>query len=100
MSKLSTLKPKVQTLDTRRGSTVATERIRGWELTKKRQRIALRDCYACQVCGRAVSLDGGEVDHIVPLHMGGADSDENSQWICKEPCHREKSEREEDERNN
>jgi 5-methylcytosine-specific restriction enzyme A len=81
MSKLSTLKPKVQTLDTRRGSTVATERIRGWELTKKRQRIALRDDYTCRECNRVTPLDRGEVDHIVPLHLGGSNSDSNLQWL-------------------
>lgn len=95
MSKLSTLKPKVQTLDTRRGSTVATERIRGWELTKVRARIGLRDNYSCRVCGRVTVK--GHVDHIVPLHKGGAESDENRQWLCVE-CHEVKSEREERER--
>lgn len=95
MTKLSSLKPKVATLDTRVGSLPATKRIRGWELTKIRERIASRDCYACQVCGRVTTM--GEVDHIEPLHRGGSESDENRQWLCKR-CHNVKSKGEENAR--
>jgi len=45
-------------------------------------------------------LVDGEVDHKTPLHLGGAESDANRQWICKEPCHRLKTESEEKERDN
>lgn len=96
MSRLSSLKPKINTLDTRQGAPVAVERIRGYELTKIRQRIGLRDLFTCQMCGR-VTADG-EVDHIVPLHLGGQESDENRQWLCPIPCHRLKSDQEEKER--
>ena len=92
---LSCLKPKVKTIDTRRGSRAAVDRIRGHALNKIRQRILLRDDYTCRVCKR-VSVDL-VVDHIVPLHLGGAESDENRQSICFE-CHKVKSEREEKER--
>jgi 5-methylcytosine-specific restriction endonuclease McrA len=95
MSKINTLKPKIIRVDLRRGSHVATKRIRGYELTRIRKRIGLRDSYECQVCGRVTVK--GEVDHIVPLHRGGAESDENRQWLCKS-CHSLKSEREEKER--
>jgi 5-methylcytosine-specific restriction endonuclease McrA len=90
--KLNTLKPSITTLDIRRGSQIAIERIRGYELTKIRKRIARRDEYTCQICGRSTA--DGEVDHIVPLHRGGAESDENRQWLCRE-CHGVKSEQEE-----
>ena len=101
MSKLSSLKPKVSTIDTRTCSTpITTERIRGYQLQKTRERIALRDEYTCQMCGRVTALDRGEVDHIEPLHRGGSESDENRQWICKEPCHRLKTEQEERDRDN
>lgn len=93
---LSTLKPKISTIDTRRGAPVAVERIRGGRLKVIRERIGLRDEYTCRMCGR-VTVDG-EVDHIVPLALGGSNSDFNLQWLCKEPCHREKSDREERER--
>ena len=39
----------------------------------------------------------GQVDHVMPLHLGGAESDENRQWICPD-CHKRKSEQEERER--
>lgn len=95
MGRLTCLKPNITTLDTRRGSSPATERIVGREHGRIRQRIMLRDQYTCRVCGR-VTIHG-EVDHIVPLYAGGTESDENRQWLCID-CHRVKSEREEMER--
>lgn len=92
---LKTLKSKIETLDTRIGTNPVTERIRGRRLQKINQRIGLRDGFTCQMCGR---LDAhGEVDHKVPLHLGGTESDENRQWLCQE-CHEKKNEREEAER--
>lgn len=89
---LKTLKPKIQTLDTRIGTAPATERIRGRKLQKINQRIGLRDMWTCQICGRVDAH--GEVDHKVPLHLGGpAGPDSNMQWLCI-PCHREKSAKE------
>jgi len=96
MPRITTLKPKIEAIKTNTCASFAVERIRGWKLQKIRQRILRRDNYTCQVCGR-VSVDL-EVDHITPLHLGGAESDENRQSICSEPCHKEKSEREEKER--
>jgi 5-methylcytosine-specific restriction endonuclease McrA len=90
--KLSMLRSKIMTIDTRQGSGAVIERIRGWKLHKIRERILLRDCYTCRRCGR-VSIDL-EVDHIVPLHLGGPESDENRQSLCRE-CHDTKSEQEE-----
>ena len=92
MATLSTLKPRISTIDTRVGSPAAVERIRGWKLTKIRERVLLRDEYTCRGCGRVSS--SLEVDHVVPLHLGGSESDENRQSICVE-CHEAKSEREE-----
>jgi 5-methylcytosine-specific restriction protein A len=34
-----------------------------------------------------------EVDHIVPLELGGSDSDANKQSLCRE-CHAAKTDRE------
>lgn len=95
MSKLASIERKVRTIDTRRGAPVAVDRIRGYELTKIRQRIGLRDLFTCQMCGR-VTADG-EVDHVVPLAIGGSNDSANLQYLCV-PCHRLKSEREEKER--
>jgi 5-methylcytosine-specific restriction protein A len=92
---MKTLKPRIATIDTRRGSPVAVDRIRGWQLHKIRQRIMKRDDYTCQMCGR-VTVDG-EVDHVVPLAVGGGNNMENLQYLCK-PCHKLKSDKEEKER--
>lgn len=88
---MKTLKPKTQTIDTRIGSSSASKRIRGWELTKIRDRIGSRDEYICQICGRSTAH--GEVDHKTPLHLGGAESDENRWWLCLD-CHAAKNEQE------
>lgn len=100
--KLQTHKPRINTLqsgiskvDLRQGAGVAVERIRGGRLVKIRERIAYRDRYKCKVCRRLVS--NGEVDHIVPLYLGGQESDDNRQWLCP-GCHKCKSDREEQER--
>ena len=93
--RLTTLKPGIATIDTRRGAPVAVERIRGGRLTVIRQRIMLRDGYTCRVCGR-VTADG-QVDHVQPLHLGGQESDFNRQYICNE-CHDEKTKQEQQDR--
>ena len=93
--KIESIKPRISKIDMRQGSSVAVERIRGWKLTKIRERILLRDDYTCQQCGRV--LINGEVDHIVPLHLGGFESDMNRQYLCKE-CHQAKTEKEEKDR--
>jgi 5-methylcytosine-specific restriction endonuclease McrA len=76
---LAKIKHKIQQLKIGIGSPVATDRIRGWELTKIRKRILLRDLYTCQVCG-FISTNL-EVDHIIPLHLGGPESDYNRQSL-------------------
>jgi len=91
MGKLTSIERKVSTLDTRRGAPAAVERIRGGRLDKIRQRIMLRDNYTCRMCGRVTAH--GEVDHVVPLHLGGGESDINRQYLCR-ACHALKSERE------
>ena len=53
------------------------------------ERIKVRDRFTCYVCGR-VTLEG-DVDHKQPLSQGGTDDDGNLGYICREPCHREKS---------
>ena len=56
-----------------------------------RRRILERDGYRCRACGRPGRL---EVDHVQPLHQGGAALDPtNLQALCG-PCHVAKSTRE------
>ena len=94
--RLTSLKPRISQIETLRGAP-AVKRIVGRELQRIRDRILLRDEYTCQDCGR-VTVDG-EVDHVVPLHLGGAESDFNRAYICKE-CHILKTKKEEKERGN
>lgn len=51
---------------------------RRWEVV--RRRILKKFNWRCAVCNRY----GNEVDHIQPLHLGGAPWDENNlQVLCK-----------------
>lgn len=95
MGKLKSIERKVNSANLCVGSPMAVERIRGGRLTKIRERIAIRDEYTCQMCGRVTV--NGEVDHKVPLHLGGQETDENRWWLCPD-CHAAKSEGEENDR--
>ncbi len=92
MSKITTLKSRIKTLDNDRVSTIAADRIRGRRLAHIRERVLLRDSYTCRRCGRVSRAL--EIDHIVPLHLGGAENDENRQALCRD-CHAAKSAEEE-----
>ena len=54
--------------------------------------VKRRDQYTCQACGRVT--EEGDCDHIVPESKGGKTEMGNLQWLCREPCHAEKTERE------
>lgn len=64
---------------------------------KMRIAVLTRDNYTCQNCFNPYPEYHLENDHIVPLHLGGEDSITNCQTLCI-PCHRIKSERENNER--
>lgn len=67
-------------------------RIRGnAEYNRIRNAVLARDKHLCQPClkhGRYTEAE--QVDHIIPLSVGGGNELENQQAICK-PCHRIKS---------
>ena len=86
---LRTIKSKIRGIDTRVGSK-PSKRITGRPLMRIRDRVLMRDCYTCQVCGRVDPGPGLEVDHIVPLHLGGKEDDNNRMTLCVS-CHKEKS---------
>ena len=67
-----------------------TERIRGRTLQRLRTRIMQGQplCRACDAKGFVTP--SAEMDHIVPLFMGGSNDDDNLQMLCVE-CHRKKS---------
>ncbi len=97
MNRLSTLKPRIQTLGrtarpvdatgwayTQRGS--RHERGYGAEWDKLVKRIRARDRDVCQHCIRTGHLPLGyysAVDHRVPKSEGGTDEESNLEVICK-----------------
>jgi 5-methylcytosine-specific restriction protein A len=68
-------------------------RIRGHAGMKLRAEVMAEEpfCRLCLEDGKRVRSE--EVDHIVPLAMGGEETRSNKQALCK-PCHAEKSKRE------
>jgi 5-methylcytosine-specific restriction protein A len=70
--------------------TKPTERIRGRTLQRVRVRI-MQDQPLCRMCeAKGFVTPGAEMDHIVPIFMGGSNDDDNLQMLCVE-CHRKKS---------
>jgi 5-methylcytosine-specific restriction protein A len=95
--RLATLKPKVGLAKITRLAVAAAPTTWGKEQGGRPWRrlveaVKRRDQWTCQSCGRIT--EDGECDHIVPISLGGSDDMSNLQWLCKEPCHREKTARE------
>jgi 5-methylcytosine-specific restriction enzyme A len=94
VGRLTTLKPRVSTLQTRRvAQQQGTERITGNSLRKIRDRILRRDCGICQclVCRQTGDVrPASEVDHTVPLWASGAESDDNRLSLSHD-CHEAKT---------
>lgn len=95
MPKLTTLKPRLKTIDTRRIKPVAGEilRISGNTRLALKRRTYARDGGRCCMCGRVVDLCESELDHRVALQFGGSNDDSNVWTLCT-CCHRGKSARE------
>lgn len=51
--------------------------------------VKRRDGYTCRKCGRVTTE--GDCDHIVPTSEGGKTEMANLQWLCRVPCHENKS---------
>jgi len=85
MAKLKMHKPNtLRMADTRsvKVAVVADRRITGRRLQARRYAVWLRDP-TCAMCGRVVAYPSGfELDHKVPLFMGGEDVEENCQVLC------------------
>ena len=93
--KLKTLKPRFKTLDTRtaKPDTVASRRVTGRSLQNKRWQLWKKNPH-CAMCGRLVAYPYGfDMDHVVPLALGGADDESNVQILCNGPegCHAAKT---------
>lgn len=59
---------------------------------KMKMRVARRDNYTCQVCGKHLKDDEIEFDHIIPISKGGSSEEHNICIICPK-CNRSKSAR-------
>jgi len=60
--------------------------------TKMKMRIARRDNYTCQVCGKNLKDDELEFDHLIPISKGGSSEEHNIRLVCYN-CNRRKSNR-------
>src|SRR5690554_3072795 len=85
MAKLPTLKPGLQLAPSRLVTAVTREqRMTGRKLQNRRLRLWTKNPY-CASCGcLTIYPQGFELDHKVPLFLGGLDSDENCQVLCIE----------------
>ncbi|HBQ6911556.1 TPA: HNH endonuclease [Klebsiella pneumoniae] len=95
MAKLTTLKPRLKVIDTRRIKPVYGEhlRISGGARVSLKRRIWVRDSGQCCMCSRVVDLHESELDHRIALQFGGDNSEQNLWTLCTE-CHAGKSARE------
>lgn len=95
MSKLTTLKPRLKVIDTRRLKPVYGEqrRISGSARVSLKRRIYKRDGGHCCMCRRVVDLYDSQLDHRIALQFGGSNEEENLWTLCTE-CHSGKSARE------
>jgi 5-methylcytosine-specific restriction endonuclease McrA len=63
------------------------DRVSSWEWELKRMKVFARDDNACRSCGSKESL---EVDHIIPVALGGYEDLDNLQTLCYD-CHKKKT---------
>ena len=84
MGRLKTLPSRLQKAPSRELATtnVCERRITGRKLQSRRLTMWQRDPH-CAACGRVVAYPAGfELDHIIPLSMGGEDAEVNCQLLC------------------
>lgn len=73
--------------------TTQTQRMTGRGLQERNKRFKQANplCVCCKEAGRIRAV--AEVDHVIPLHLGGVDDESNLQGLCLD-CHEAKSTRE------
>jgi 5-methylcytosine-specific restriction enzyme A len=64
---------------------------RGANWKRTRRRILNRDGHECQIRGPRCIVDANEVDKIIPISLGGSDTDEDNLRAACVPCHRLKT---------
>jgi 5-methylcytosine-specific restriction endonuclease McrA len=94
--RLKTLQPRLKAINTSlrpMAPSMSEKRMAGRKLQERRLRVWSRDPH-CARCGRLTSFPSGfDLDHRVPLHQGGEDTEANCQVLCNGPdgCHRTKT---------
>jgi 5-methylcytosine-specific restriction enzyme A len=64
--------------------------MRGRGLQERNARILARQPLCMECLKIDVVRPSTQVDHVIPLHMGGPDTEDNLQGLC-DPCHLLKS---------
>nr|WP_245248176.1 HNH endonuclease signature motif containing protein [Methanobacterium petrolearium] len=54
--------------------------------------IYYKDNGLCKICGKEVSFDEAEIDHVIPWSEGGTTTVNNGQLVCP-TCNRSKGNR-------
>lgn len=92
MAKLTTLKPRLTTMNTFRVKPMASSdnRVTGRERVRLKRMVYQRDGGRCCLCNRIVSLGSSEMDHRIALQFGGDNESVNLWTLCRS-CHDQKS---------
>lgn len=61
---------------------------RSWR--RRRAEVLQRDNHMCVVRGPNCTVTASEVDHVIPVFMGGDDQPSNCQSVCAN-CHRDRT---------
>lgn len=95
MGKLTTLRPRLKAMDTRRIKpfTGSQRRVSGSVRVSLKRKIYERDGGCCCMCQRVVDLRDSQLDHRIALQFGGT-NDESNLWTLCAVCHTGKSARE------
>lgn len=89
--RLTMVKPRVDILKPPSAAPAGTKRTRGSAWMATRDKVFRRDRGLCQPCERAGRVTLAEqVDHILPLCLGGTDDLSNLEAICP-ACHQAKT---------
>lgn len=85
MARLRSLKPRLQEFKPKQPASlhvVAERRMAGRKLQDRRMAVWSRDP-CCAMCGKLCEFPSGfELDHKMPLYLGGPDTEENCQVLC------------------
>lgn len=83
--RLKSLKPRLSMLSATSVSALVAPRLRGRRAVE-RNRMFLAEHPVCELCPALAT----EVDHRIPLHLGGIDAEPNLQGLCRR-CHAAKT---------